>query len=269
MYYYNKDRSIVASTKNMKSRDLFDRNAFINRKYNYISVPKTAITSGMVSSKPPNLVAEVKASVVKEGGTVDINKIPNLIHTKDDQLRWIKQPITNTISFKNTSVWYSPAMAFESGVKSQPYMEINVPYGQLCNLPVITSKNGTIITKTTYDVLVQNSLGQWISIFYCCPDLLQHYYIYERKCVLQLKASTASVDYTQNITIKVNPINSTSTPIVHYVTCPTTQSTSDVVEGQPNDPVLLDLDDDGVVTNSTKLDASYNYIYTSSDKIAL
>lgn len=181
----------------------------------------------------------------------------------------MKQPIKNKVSIKNAAVWYSPVKTLKSETSNSRYYEIHVPYGQLCNLPVITSQNGTIITKTTYDILIQNTSGDWISIFYCCSDLLRHYYIFDTYCVLQLKDSTSDLDYTQTIMIKVNPLNSYSLPITHFMQLPLTQSTTDITSATTPEPFLLRLDDNGTVTSSEKLDVDYNYIYTCSDKISL
>lgn len=50
MYYYNKDRSIITSNSSLKSRNLIDRTALINRKLSYTPAPTTTTTAGTIGS---------------------------------------------------------------------------------------------------------------------------------------------------------------------------------------------------------------------------
>ena len=272
MYYRNKDRSVITSNSNtLKPRNLVDRTSLINRKYNYVEVPTTTPTNGAIGSKLITTPSKPITSNISLSLKKPLNNISPIGSRDPNQLvyTWSKQLVASA-EIENAAVWYSPTkmmLSNKDGVSK--YYEIHVPYGQLCNLPIITSSNGTIITKTTYDVLVQNSNNEWISIFYCCPDLLQHYYIYDTYCVLQLKNSTEDTFYSQYIMIKVNPLDDASLPIVHYKELPITQTTTDIISTSSPEPFLLRLNDEGEVIGSEKLDANYNYIYTSRDKIAL
>ena len=270
MYYYNKDRSVITSNSSLKSRNLVDRTALINRKLSYTPAPTTTITAGVIGSNLTEKASKPILDCIVTSEVKDFSSI-NAQLNRNNTLRytWLKQPIKDTVTIKNVAVWYSPTEILESETSDSRYYEIHVPYGQLCDLPVITSNNGTIITKTTYDIMIQNNDDDWISIFYCCPDLLQHYYIYDTYCVLQLKNSTSDLKYNQNIMIKVNPLNSYSLPITHFMKLPLTQSTTDITSATAPEPFLLRLDDNGTVLSSEKLDADYNYIYTCSDKISL